>query len=99
MAILIRSRLSNALNGQFKSGSSIDDLGCTVDEFIIYIESKFLAGMNWDNHGRRGWHLDHIIPISSFDLSNREEFLKAVHYTNIQPLWAIDNLRKSNKIQ
>lgn len=55
--------------------------------------------MNWDNHGRRGWHLDHIIPISSFDLSNREEFLKAVHYTNIQPLWAIDNLRKSNKIQ
>jgi len=52
--------------------------------------------MTWDNWSKDGWHLDHIVPLSSFDLSDREQFLKACHYTNLAPLWSEDNLTKSN---
>ena len=54
--------------------------------------------MNWDNYGFYGWHIDHIIPLDFYDLQNREEFLKACHYTNLQPLWAEENITKGNKI-
>ena len=94
----LRGRLNDALKGNFKSGSSVRDLGCSMDFLKSYIESKFQAGMTWENWSLRGWHIDHIKPLSSFNLTNREEFLKACHYTNLQPLWAIDNLRKLNKI-
>ena len=69
-------------------------LGCTIEEFRIYIENKFTEGMSFDNHGE--WHLDHIVPISS--AQTQEEVIKLNHYTNFQPLWAEDNLKKSNKI-
>jgi hypothetical protein len=61
-----------------------------------YIESKFKEGMSWDNYGVYGWHLDHIIPLSS--AKNEEELKSLCHYTNLQPLWAFDNLSKFNKI-
>lgn len=54
--------------------------------------------MSWENYGKNGWHLDHIIPLSAFDLTDPEQLKIACHYTNIQPLWARDNLVKSNKI-
>ena len=92
---LIRTRISNSLKST-KPSSSITVLGCTVTELIKSLESKFQPGMTWENHGE--WHIDHIDPISSFDLSKLDEFLKACHYTNLQPLWAIDNLRKGSKI-
>ena len=83
-----------AIKSNQKAGSAVRDLGCSIKEFKACIESKFQHGMTWDNHGFHGWHLDHIIPLSKFDLTDREEFLKACHYTNIQPLWAYDNLSK-----
>lgn len=98
----LRNRLNSALKRNAKkhtkSCSHISDLGCTTQELKNYLESKFKPGMTWENRGRTGWHIDHIIPLSSFDLSNREEALKACHYTNLQPLWAEENLAKNAKI-
>lgn len=95
ISVRLRTRVCNAIKNNYKSGSAVRDLGCSIEELKIYLESKFLPGMSWDNYGLKGWHIDHIKPLSSFNLSNREEFLKACHYTNLQPLWAKDNLRKN----
>ena len=94
----LRSRLKNIIKNNTKSGSAVSDLGCSIKFLKEYLESKFQTGMSWDNWSVNGWHIDHIIPLSSFDLTNREELLKAVHYTNLQPLWAKDNLSKGDKI-
>ncbi|MEN3369961.1 MAG: hypothetical protein V7609_2104 [Verrucomicrobiota bacterium] len=67
-------------------------LGCSLTEFGHYLESKFLPFMSWEN--RRHWHIDHERPLASFDLTDPEQQKRAFHYTNLQPLWAIDNLRK-----
>jgi hypothetical protein len=83
---ILRNRLRSAIKNNAKRGSAVKDLGCSVPELKIYLESKFQEGMSWDNWTWNGWHVDHIIPLNSFDLSNREEFLKACHYTNLQPL-------------
>lgn len=97
LSCTLRSRFNRALNGNFKSGSAVKDLGCSIPEFKLYIESLFTEGMSWDNHCRSGWHVDHILPLTSFDLTDREQLLKAVNYTNLQPLWFKDNLSKGNK--
>ena len=88
----LRVRMSMALKRGQKSGSAVKDLGCSIPTFKLYIENQFVDGMSWDNYGE--WHLDHVLPLSSFDLTNRGEFQAAVHYLNIQPLWAHDNLSK-----
>lgn len=69
-------------------------IGCTMDEFMAHIESQFVEGMTWDN--RELWHIDHVRPCSSFDLTNLEEQQKCFNYTNLQPLWAIDNILKND---
>ena len=61
-----------------------------------YLEKQFKEGMTWENYGQ--WHIDHIIPLSSFNLLDEKEVKKAIHYSNLQPLWAIDNLKKGNRI-
>ena len=94
----LRRRLRNALNNKIKSGSAVKDLGCSIESFKAYLESKFQQGMTWYNYGYDGWHIDHIKPLSSFDLTDRKQFLEACHYTNLQPLWAQDNLIKSNNL-
>ena len=100
----IQFKLSRALRNRLyiikkqKVGSAVKDLGCTIDELKTYLESKFQSGMTWDNWTSDGWHIDHIKPLSSFDLTNREQFLEACHYTNLQPLWAKDNLLKSDMV-
>jgi hypothetical protein len=93
LRVLLRSRLNQAVKSQ-KNGSATRDLGCSIDELKIYLEYKFQPGMSWDNYGPKGWHIDHIRPLSSFDLSNREQLKIACHYSNLQPLWAADNLKK-----
>ena len=94
----LRSRLRMAIKKDLKSGSAVRDLGCSISEFKLYIESKFQPGMSWDNWGQYGWHIDHIKPIASFNLTDRQQFLEVCHYTNLQPLWWQDNLVKSDKI-
>lgn len=93
----LRTRFCNAVKDNFKSGSAVSDLGCTIADFKLYIEKEFVEGMTWDNWGRCTWHLDHKIPLSKFDLTNRQELLRAVHYTNLQPMWAKENLEKAAK--
>lgn len=94
----LRDRLRDAIKNNYKSGSAVKDLGCTIDELKLHLESKFQSGMTWDNYGLYGWHIDHIKPLASFDLTDRNQLLEACHYTNLQPLWAQDNLSKKDKI-
>lgn len=96
----LRSRLYHALIKQsvLKTQKTLELLGCTPQELKEYLESKFQEGMSWDNYGKDGWHMDHIIPCDSFDLIIEEEQKKCFHYSNLQPLWAEDNLSKNNKL-
>ena len=80
-------------NGYTKNHKAAVILGCTFEEFVSHIESLFLEGMSWDNRDR--WHLDHITPASW--ATNEEEVIRLNHYTNFQPLWAEDNIRKLNR--
>lgn len=98
LKIALRTRLTKALQGDAIKGSFVRDLGCTISELKFYLEGKFKDGMSWDNYGINGWEIDHDIPLSFFDLSTREQFLKACHYTNLRPMWSTDNRRKGNKI-
>lgn len=92
----LRGRLRKALHGNYKTGSAVSDLGCSIDKFKLWLEMHWQDGMSWENYG--DWNIDHIKPLDSFNLSDRNELLKAVHFTNLQPLWAKDNFRKSNKM-
>jgi hypothetical protein len=95
---LLRSRLSRALKSQRsqKSFKTLDLIGCSVDFLRSHLESKFRDGMSWENHSFRGWHIDHIKPISVFDLSDKEQQKLCFHYTNLQPLWHEENLSKND---
>lgn len=91
-----RVRINKLLKNKSKSIKTLKLLGCTSQELVAYIESKFQDGMTWDNHGIKGWHVDHIIPCASFDLSNPEQQKQCFHYTNLQPLWWNENLSKGD---
>ena len=71
-----------------------------IEELKIYLAQKFQTGMNWNNHGygEDKWHIDHIRPCASFDLSKPEEQAICFHYSNLQPLWQKDNLQKGDKL-
>ncbi len=81
-----------------KTYKTIDLIGCTLDQLVNHLEKQFKSGMTWENRGFNGWHIDHIIPISSFDLTDIEQQKICFHYSNLQPLWAKENILKSNKI-
>ena len=93
----LRTRLKQALNGKNKSKSTLKLLGCTVKYLIQHLEKQFQPGMNWKE--RHLFHIDHIRPCASFDLTIPEEQEKCFHYTNLQPLWAQDNLSKGAKYE
>ena len=100
LAHALRTRLNTALK---RRGISLKSttcfLGCSISEFKLYIEKQFTPRMNWSNRGITGWHLDHIIPLKSFDLSDETQLAKACHYTNYQPLWYDENIRKGTRIE
>ena len=93
----LRNRLHSALNGNYKADTTKALLGCTYEEACAHIEAQFAEGMSWDKMGLHGIHIDHIRPCASFDLTDPEQQRECFHYTNLQPLWAKDNLRKSDR--
>jgi len=92
----LRIEIYHALQNNQKSGHTTDLLGCSIEFFKQYLESQFQPGMSWDNQGK--WHIDHIIPCSSFNLLVPDQQRLCFNYHNLQPLWARDNMSKSNKI-
>ena len=94
----LRRKIRRALHGETKSDHAMELIGCSMEYFIKYFEGQFRDGMDWSNYGYYGWHIDHIIPCSYFDLSKPEQQKICFHYTNLQPLWGTENMSKSNKL-
>jgi len=92
----IRIRINNALKRMSKNTSTIKLLDCSIQELKKHLQNQFKKGMTWKNYGLYGWHIDHIKPCASFDLSNFKEQRECFHYTNLQPLWAEENLIKGS---
>jgi hypothetical protein len=93
-----RSRIRQAVKKGFRSGKTLDLLGVKDIQIVIqHLQKQFKKGMSWDNHG--DWHIDHIIPCASFDLTKPSEQKKCFHYTNLQPLWARENLKKGARLE
>lgn len=79
-----------------KLNKTFDIIGCSPEFLKKYLENKFTEGMSWENYGLFGWHIDHIIPLSS--CKNNDEVYTLCHYTNLQPLWSVDNIKKGNRM-
>jgi hypothetical protein len=96
MANRLRHRIWKVIHnkGYSKTSKTSEMLGCDWNHLMAHLEAKFVDGMTWDN--RHLWHIDHITPLAS--ATSEEELIKLNHYTNLQPLWAEDNLRKGNRI-
>lgn len=90
LSLLIKKRKKETASKWFKV------IGYTLEQLITHIENQFLPGMNWDNYGKSGWHIDHIKPISyfKFDCPDQLDFKECWALNNLQPLWEKDNLRK-----
>jgi len=93
----LRTRLAKVISRHSKSLSTMFLIGCEIDYLMYHLQEQFTEGMSWDNYG--DWHIDHIKPCASFDLSKPEEQQKCFHYTNLQPLWAEDNIAKKDKYE
>ena len=101
MKQILRCRLRNALKhikrgaSALKCARTLDMLGCSMEFFMEHIENQFKPGMTWERYGE--WHVDHIRPCASFDLTKPEEQKICFNYSNLQPLWAVDNMKKGAK--
>tara|TARA_B110000008_G_scaffold73511_1_gene74640 strand:+ start:1396 stop:2037 length:642 start_codon:yes stop_codon:yes gene_type:complete len=93
----LSSRLWHALKGKNKSARTMKLVGCSIPHLMDHLEKQFLPGMTWENYGPV-WHVDHMMPCDSFDLSDPEQQRRSFHYTNLQPLWGPENISKGNKI-
>ena len=92
----LRTRIWDALKGRYKSASTMKLLGCSIPHLKDHLEKQFLPGMTWENHGK--WHIDHMMPCASFDLTDPEQQRQCCHYTNLQPMWGKENMSKQDKI-
>lgn len=97
----LRTRINRALETDSKAASTKELIGCTIAELKVYLATLFQPGMDWSNHGKGDgkWHIDHIRPCASFDLTDPEQQRQCFHFTNMQPLWEHDNLRKGDRIE
>lgn len=93
----VRTKTYQSIKLNVKHKSTIELLGCSVEELKKHLELKFKEGMSWENYSKKGWHIDHIKPCASFDLSDPEQQKICFHYTNLQPLWWWENLSKADK--
>lgn len=98
LTILLRNRIRLAMKVNVKNSSTFTLLGCTIDQLCGHLEIQFRPGMSWENYGPV-WHVDHIRPCASFDLTNPEAQKQCFHYSNLQPLFAEENLRKGPSCQ
>jgi hypothetical protein len=98
LACNLRSRICGALrNGNGRKCDATHDLiGCSIPELKNHLRIRFKSGMTWNNYGQ--WHVDHIMPCASFDLTDPTQQKRCFHYSNLQPLWGYENLRKGAKI-
>ena len=92
----LRARLKDALKGRYKSASTEKLLGCSYTYAKDHLEKQFLPGMTWENQGK--WHIDHMMPCASFDLTDPEQQRRCFHYTNLQPMWGKENQSKGDSI-
>ena len=92
----MRQRVRNILNRPC-NGSLFKFIGCTAEFLREHLEKQFKPGMTWDNYGVTGWHIDHVKPITAFDLTDPEQKSTACHWTNLQPLWYWENIAKGDK--
>lgn len=92
---ILRARFYEAVIHNYGKSKWREILGCSIEELKIRLENQFQPGMSWENYGE--WHIDHIVPLCSFDLSDEREVSRAFHCTNLQPLWAADNLSKGGR--
>jgi len=90
-------RINHALKCNSKSATTKRLLGCPIKDFIMYLESKFEVGMTWENYGKV-WHVDHIMPCAIFDLTKPEHQNRCFHFSNLQPMFARENLQKGARI-
>jgi hypothetical protein len=99
LKINVRNRVKHfirSVNFNIKTNNTYNLVGCTPEKLKIYLEKQFTEGMSWDNHNHDGWHIDHILPLSS--AKTEKEVYTLCHYTNLQPLWGYENYKKGNKI-
>lgn len=94
---ILRARINQALNGKTKAASVKKLLGCSLAYLREYLAAQFAPGMSWQNHSRTGWHIDHRKPCVAFDLSDPRQQRTCFHYTNLQPLWARENMSKGGR--
>ena len=92
----LRLRIKRALTFNIKSKRTLQLIGCSIPELKIHLERQFKPGMSWNNYTFFGWHIDHIKPCSSFNLTKYTQQKKCFNYKNLQPLWAIENIRKGD---
>lgn len=88
----LRRRVRHALAGKAKAQPTLELLGCSIEQLRTHIEAQWIGSMSWENYG--SWHIDHIKPCASYDLTDEAQQRACFHYSNLQPLWAEDNLRK-----
>lgn len=93
----MRCRIRHALSGINKSAKTLELLGCDASQLRQHLEKQFQPGMTWDNYGVTGWHIDHKKPCASFDLADPAQQRECFHYSNLQPLWALDNIKKGDR--